>query len=199
MGISQATRGYLENVGLNAPAISSTTAPTVNTVVLAWSQQVSLTPFGSMPSSYTIIPPVGGGPVTVTNVTLLDSTHLQLTTTDQENGGAYQLNVSQGIVINGGTKPNFATSVFFTGNNVALTIIGVQLINSTNLLVNYSRAVQSSTATLPTNYVFVPALMVDSAQPITPMQYLIKTVTMNPNTAYTLTVSNVLALDGSSI
>jgi hypothetical protein len=197
--LSQATRGYLESAGQPAPSIVSASAPTPNTVVLTWSQPISLTVFGNTASAYVIIPPLAGVPVDVVSVLLLDPTHLQLTTTDQTNGASYQLDVSQSVVENGSSFANFATSVFFTGNNSALSVIGHRLVDSTDIIVIYSRAVQPATANISGNYVFIPSLAVNLVERITDVQYLVRTARMQPNTFYTLTVSNVLALDGSSI
>lgn len=199
MGLAQATRGYLESGGMPSPSISLTTTPNPNTIILTWNQIVSLTTFGSLATSYVIVPPVGHSPITVIGVLLLDPTHLQLTTTDQENGESYQLNVSQGVVENGGSKVNFATAVFFTGNNVPLTVSSYNLINSTNLTITYSRVVDFSTAIIPGNYVFVPSLVVNSVERVTDNIYRIHTVRMQPNTTYDLTISGVRALDGSLI
>ncbi len=198
-GISQATRGFLEAGGSPPPAIISTDAPDPNTVVLTWSQSVSLTPFGGTNAARTIVPPPGGTPVDVTAVVLLDPTHVQLTTTDQESGASYELDVPQSVVVNGAAVANAATAVFFTGNNVALTVAGYRLVDSTDLIVTFSRAVQTATATIPGNYVFVPPLAVNQAVRVTDKQYLLKTAVMVPSTIYTVTVSNVKALDGSVI
>jgi hypothetical protein len=199
-GLSQATRGYLESGGGAAPAtIISVSAPNPNIVILEWSVPVTVLAFGLMPTSYTIIPPPLGGAVSVVSVALTDSTHLELTTTDQQSGANYQLNVPQGVVQTTSFIANAATSVFFTGNNVPLSIADYRLIDSTDIIVIYSRPVQPSTATVLPNYVFVPPLTVNRVLRITDAQYLVKTSTMQPSTSYTLTVSDVLALDGSSI
>jgi hypothetical protein len=197
-GLSQGTKGFLD-VGVAQPSVVSISAPTPNTIILTWDRPISLTPFGSLPSSYAIVPPILGGAVLVNLVTLLDSTHLQLTTSDQENGASYQLNVSQGVALSSTNIPNFATSLFFTGNNVALTVVGHRLIDSTDLIVTYSRTVQPATATVTSNYTFVPGLIVKTVERVTDVQYLLRTATMQPNQTYGLTVTNVLALDGSLI
>lgn len=198
-GLSQGTRGFLESGGVPAPAVASIAVTGPNTLVLEWNQPITLTAFGLIPGSYVIIPPPLSGAVSVTLVTLLDSTHVQLDTTDQANGAAYQLNIPQDVVANTGSVINFATSVFFTGNNAPLTIASHRLVDATDLIITYSRAVQVATATIPSHYVFVPTLAVEQVVRVTDVQYLVKTGRMQPGTIYTVTVSNVLALDGSSI
>jgi len=198
--ISQATRGWLESGGAPAPNIIGTAVTAVNTVVLEWSQSVVLTSGGALTTSYSIVPPTGHGAVTIVSVSMLDTTHLQLITTDQENGASYQLNVSQAVVQNASSGTvNFATSVFFTGNNEPLTVAGHRLIDATNIIIMFSRAVQQATATVPGNYVFTPTLTVDYIERVTAAQYLLHTGRMQPGTIYTVTVSNVAALDGSVI
>lgn len=198
-GLSQGTRGFLESGGVPAPAVVAVTVPNPNTLVIQWNQPVSITAFGTLTTSYVIVPPPLSGAVTVTVVALLDPTHLQLTTTDQQNGASYQLDIAQGVVQNSGAVVNFATSVFFTGDNVSLTVSGFRLVDSTDLIVTFSRAVQVTTATIPGNYVFSPPLVVGLVERVTDTQYLVKTAKMQPNTIYGVTVSNVRALDGSVI
>lgn len=198
-GLAQATRGFLESGGVPAPTVIATSVPSANLVVLTWSQPVTLTVFGATTAAYAIVPPPATPAVSVTAVTLLDSTHLQLTTTDQENGASYQLNISQGAVQNIGIVTNFATSVFFSGSNAPLTIASHQLVDSTDLLVTYSRGVQQASASVPSNYVFVPALVVDLVERVTDTIYRIRTARMQPTTIYAVTVSGVRAFDGSLI
>jgi hypothetical protein len=200
-GISQATRGYLESGGVALPNIVSTSSPNPNTVILQWSQVVTLTTFGStnFTAAYIITPPIGGGAVTVTAAVMTDGTHLQLTTTDQQNGSSYQLNIASGVAQNASLAVNIAAVVFFTGNNVALTVADFKLIDSTRLLITYSRAVQPSTAAVPANYVFAPPLVVDLVERVADTIYLVRTARMQPNTLYSVTISNVRALDGSLI
>lgn len=198
-GLAQATRGWLESGGVPAPNIIATSVPSQNVVVLQWSQPITLTVFGASLAAWTITPPPGDGPVTVTQVQLIDPTHVQLTTTDQADGASYQLNVAQGAVQNANNVPNFATATFFTGQNAPLTISSHKLVDGTDLIITFSRAVQQSTASVPGNYVFSPALQVQRADRITDSQYVVRTSPMKPNTLYTVTVSNVRALDGSPI
>lgn len=198
-GLAQATRGYLESGGLAAPSVNNVSVPTQNTVLLTWSQPITLTAFGLTLGAWSITVPPGDGPVSVTQVQLIDSTHVQLTTTDQQDGASYQLNISQGVVENAAHTANFASGVFFTGSNAPLTILSHRYVDSTDVIVTYSRAVQQVTATVPGNYAFVPPVQVERAERITDTQYLVKTSPMNPNTLYTVTVTGVRALDGSLI
>ena len=183
----------------SVPSILTVSTPSPNVIVLGWDQPITLTSFGSLSIAYVIVPPLLGGPVNVTSVQLLDPTHLQLTTTDQESGAVYQLNVAKGAVENTGSVANIAFSAPFTGNNAALTITSHHLVDSTDFLITYSRPVQAATATVPSNYVFAPTLVVDLVERVTDTQYLVKTSQMQPNTIYGVTVSNVRALDGSVI
>lgn len=223
-GLSQATRGYLDDVvsgtstagalhigtrgylgtpipGISGLGVSSVTSPSPNTIVVEWNQPVTLLLFGSIPSYYVVVSPSSTGtiPVTVTSVSVLDSTHLLLTTTNQDNGAVYQLNIPEGVVKIAGEVVNVYSSVSFTGNNAPLTVVSYHLVDATDFLVTYSRPVQPSTALILSNYVFSPALQILSISAITSTQYLIRTVRMSPNTTYTLTISNVLALDGASV
>lgn len=185
--------------GSVAPTVLGATTTAPNTIVVTWSMPVSLTAFGSTPSAWSIAPPPEAGTVEVTGITLLSPTHVQLTTTDQSNGVNYQLGISTGAVESESGTDNISQFAMFVGQNAPLTVASHRLIDATDLSVVFSRAVQQATASLPANYVFNPSIQVLRADRVTDTQYIIRTVAMQPDTLYSVTVSGVRAFDGSLI
>lgn len=80
-----------------------------------------------------------------------------------------------------------------------LLITDYRLVDAADVIVTFSRAVHPQTATVPANYVFSPALVVEVVERISDTQYLLRTERQRPSTIYTVTVSNVQALDGQFI
>jgi hypothetical protein len=187
---------------LDVPVTVSALVPSVVSVVAAplllsvtFAQDVTLTVAGTNPSNWVVTGP--GGAVVLT-VSVLGSV-VTLSTTAQNNGGSYYLVVAQGLVQNSFPYENPAANMAFTGVNSPLTVTGCRIIDATDVVVIFSRTVIPSTATVPANYVFSPPLLVDVVERISDTQYLLRTGRQQPNQTYSVTVSNVQALDGTVI
>ncbi len=181
----------LGSVELGLVLLSLTPAET--SLTLVFESDVILTGDALDPAEWTITPGSGVSPVTVTGVSVVDAT-VTLTTTEHQDGGAYTLNLPNGIVsaIDGGPflGPFF---VAYTGVGGLPYLIMVKGVDARALDVVFNEAVREDDATTPENYVVIGPnnVTVVAAEKVTDINYRLITTEQDRSASYTLEVYNV--------
>lgn len=172
--------------------VITSVTPASQQITIAFNTTISATGASAIPSNWTITAPPGNfASVTVTAISVVGQT-IVLTTTEQTGGGAYILNIPNGVVSTILAAPLLAPyTQNFTGATTPTTIQAVNVIDGRTIVVIYSKPVIVSGAILPANYAINNGLSVLSVTEIDAQTYQIGTSVQTSGTAYTLTASNI--------
>jgi hypothetical protein len=194
--LSQVTHGYLSDGGSSGATVLSVSG-SVCLVTVTFSSTCTITLAGSDPANWGISG--AGAAVEVTGVSFSAPDQVILTTTQQRTGVTYTVIVPAGAVVVG-ADPNPADSVHtFVGIGQTPTVISGIPKTLTSVVVKYSQPMDPSSASVPTNYVLAPALLVTEVIPQSSTDFLLITALQSPDTLYTGTITGVTDQVGNPI
>lgn len=145
-------------------------------------------------ASYSI---TGPGPVQITSFSVeAPGNAMRFNVTTMQGGGAYKLNIPQGITGQGGNIYFGPFSKDFTGVANPATVQIAKSIDERTLDIIFNKAVWQADALIPANYSISPSIAVIKAERFTDYHYRLTTGPQTINQNYTVTASNIRDING---
>lgn len=140
-----------------------------------------------------------GDSLRILNISVTINT-VSIITDEQKNGETYTITVpNTGIIDNNNLSLQAPFTKTFTGVGKTPKIAYLRNIDEETVEVGFDSAMNTADALTLSNYSFTNSITPISASQVSQSIYRIKTTKFNPNSSYTLTISNVRDLVGNSI